>query len=68
MANEILVTLSANQLDLKNLLFRSYDFVNNMSGQFNDTQQKIQKQLGVKFHTFLVRCKESIHLLSIHTI
>ncbi|KAF0742945.1 zinc finger MYM-type protein 1-like [Aphis craccivora] len=41
MANKILETLRINNLDLQNLVFQSYDFVNNMSGQFNGAQQKI---------------------------
>jgi len=48
MANEILDTLRTNNLDLQNLVFQSYDFANNMSGQFNGAQQKISEAIGRK--------------------
>lgn len=48
MANEILETLLTNQLDLQNLVFQSYDFANNMSGQFNGAQQKLSEAIGRK--------------------
>ncbi|XP_025192653.1 uncharacterized protein LOC112592715 [Melanaphis sacchari] len=48
MANEILETLSTNNLDLQNLVFQSYDFANYMSGQFNGAQQKISEAIGRK--------------------
>eukprot|EP00102_Acyrthosiphon_pisum_P018532 XP_016655742.1 PREDICTED: zinc finger MYM-type protein 1-like [Acyrthosiphon pisum] len=48
MANEILETLRTNNLDLQNLVFQSYDFANNMSGQFNGAQQKISEAIGRK--------------------
>lgn len=44
MANEILETLHTNQLILQNLVFQSYDFANNMSGQIG-AQQKLSKAI-----------------------
>lgn len=41
-------TLRANQLDLQNLVFQSYDFANNVSGQINGAQQEISEAIGRK--------------------
>jgi len=58
MANEILETLRTNNLDLKNLVFQSYDFANIISGQFDGAQQKISEAIGRKIP--YIPCKAHI--------
>lgn len=48
MAHEILDTLENNTLDFQKLVFQSYDFASNMSGEFNGAQQKVSEVIGHK--------------------
>lgn len=52
---QVIEILKKNQLSTENLVFQSYDYARNMSGQFNGTQAKLSELIG--HNVFYIPCQ-----------